>query len=67
MLRSETGEHLTGVPNVQLDIPRVIHRDEGTLHCSQQALLAGLATPVVHQLVAGHPDQPADARWHIFV
>ncbi len=65
MLRRDASEYLTGPPTVQLDVPRVVDRRGGPLHRPEQALLAGLTTPVIHQLVSCHPDQPADTEGRI--
>ena len=56
-------EHLLGVGGVDPCVPRVVALvGRLVLDLAELALLAGLASPVVGQLVAGHADEPGDGQ-----
>ena len=59
---AQLGQGLVGLRHVELDVPGIVPLDRGLLDQPELALLAGLAPPVVDQLVAGDPHQPGHGQ-----
>src|SRR5712691_1654276 len=60
VVRTERGEHLVGAQLVEPHVPWVLGRRGILFECVAQALLAGAATPMVGELVAGDADHPGN-------